>query len=63
MFAFLVRRFGQAVIVMLVISVLSFAIQDQLGDPLRELLGQSVSEEIRNQLREEMGLNDPFLVQ
>ena len=48
---------------MLVISVLSFAIQDQLGDPLRELLGQSVSEEIRNQLREEMGLNDPFLVQ
>ncbi len=63
MFAFLVRRFGQAVIVMLVISVLSFAIQDQLGDPLRELLGQSVSEEIRDQLREEMGLNDPFLVQ
>ena len=48
---------------MLVISVLSFAIQDQLGDPLRELLGQSVSEEIRDQLREEMGLNDPFLVQ
>ena len=63
MFAFLVRRFGQAVIVMLVISVLSFSIQDQLGDPLRELLGQSVSEEIRDQLREEMGLNDPFLVQ
>lgn len=48
---------------MLVISVLSFSIQDQLGDPLRELLGQSVSEEIRDQLREEMGLNDPFLVQ
>ncbi len=63
MFAFLVRRFGQAIVVMLVISVLSFSIQDQLGDPLRELLGQSVSEEIRNQLREEMGLNDPFLVQ
>ncbi len=63
MFAFLIRRFGQAVIVMLVISVLGFSIQDQLGDPLRELLGQSVSEEIRNQLREEMGLNDPFLVQ
>lgn len=63
MFAFLIRRLGQAIIVMLVISVLSFSIQDQLGDPLRELLGQSVSEEIRNQLREEMGLNDPFAVQ
>lgn len=63
MFAFLVRRLGQAVVVMLVISLLSFSIQDELGDPLRELLGQSVSEEVRQQLREEMGLNDPFLVQ
>ena len=48
---------------MLVISLLSFSIQDELGDPLRELVGQSVSEEIRNELREELGLNDPFLVQ
>lgn len=63
MFAFLVRRLGQAIVVMLVISVLSFSVQDQLGDPLRELVGQSVSEEVRNELREEMGLNDPFLVQ
>lgn len=63
MFAFLVRRLGQAVVVMLVISLLSFSIQDELGDPLRELVGQNVSEEIRQQLREEMGLNDPFLEQ
>ena len=48
---------------MLVISVLSFSIQDELGDPLRELVGQSVSEATRDQLREEMGLNDPFLTQ
>lgn len=63
MLAFLIRRLGQAVLVMFVISLLSFSIQDELGDPLRELLGQSVSEEIRQQLREEMGLNDPFVVQ
>ncbi len=63
MFAFLVRRLGQAVVVMLVISLLSFSIQDELGDPLRELVGQSVSEETRNLLREEMGLNDPFAAQ
>lgn len=63
MFAFLVRRLGQAVVVMLVISALSFSIQDELGDPLQELAGESVSEAIRDQLREEMGLNDPFLVQ
>ncbi len=63
MIAFLVRRLVQAAVVMLVISVLSFSIQNHLGDPLRELVGQSVSEEIRDALRTEMGLNDPFLVQ
>ncbi len=63
MFAFLIRRLGQAGVVMLVISVLSFSIQDELGDPLRELVGESVSEDIREQLREEMGLNDPFFAQ
>lgn len=48
---------------MFVISLLGFSIQDNLGDPLRELLGQSVSEEVRQELRDQMGLNDPFLVQ
>ncbi len=62
-FAFLVKRLGQAVVVMLVISVIGFSIQDNLGDPLRELVGQAVSEEVRDQLRDEMGLNDPFFVQ
>ena len=63
MIAFLVRRIGQAVVVMFIISLISFSIQDNLGDPLRELVGQSVSEAERQALREEMGLNDPFLVQ
>lgn len=63
MLAFLIRRLAQAVVVMFVISIISFSIQDNLGDPLRELVGQSVSEEERQALRDEMGLNDPFLVQ
>ncbi|MCB2099878.1 MAG: ABC transporter permease [Rhodobacterales bacterium] len=48
---------------MFVISLIGFSIQDNLGDPLRELLGQSVSEAERQALRDQMGLNDPFLVQ
>ena len=63
MFAYLVKRVFQAIAVMFVISVIGFAIQGNLGDPLRELLGQSVSEEVRDQLREEMGLNDSFVTQ
>ncbi|PWQ99718.1 ABC transporter permease [Leucothrix arctica] len=63
MFAFLIRRLFQALVVMFVISIISFSIQDNLGDPLREMLGQSVSEEQRQAMRDEMGLNDPFLTQ
>ncbi|WP_020406187.1 ABC transporter permease [Hahella ganghwensis] len=63
MLAFLIRRLVQAFVVMFVISLISFSIQDNLGDPLRELVGQSVSEAERQALRDELGLNDPFLTQ
>ena len=57
----MIRRLLQGLIVLLVVSFIAFAIQDNLGDPLRELLGQAVSETEREALRQEMGLNDPFL--
>ncbi|MEW2912311.1 ABC transporter permease [Leisingera sp. JC11] len=63
MFAYLAKRVIQAIAVMFVISLIAFAIQGNLGDPLRELVGQSVSEEVRQQLRDEMGLNDSFVTQ
>ncbi len=63
MLLFLMRRLVQGLIVMFVISIISFSIQDNLGDPLRELVGMSVSEAEREALRDEMGLNDPFLTQ
>lgn len=61
--AFFIKRFFQAILVMLVISLIGFSIQGNLGDPLQEMVGMSVSEAERDNLREEMGLNDPFLVQ
>ncbi len=61
--SFLLRRGVQALVVMFVISLIGFSIQGNLGDPLRELVGQSVSEAERNALRDRMGLNDPFFVQ
>lgn len=63
MIAFFIKRLAQAIVVMFVISLISFSIQDNLGDPLREMVGQSVSEAERQLLRDELGLNDPFLVQ
>ena len=61
MFTFLVQRIFQALIVMFVISLVAFAIQDNLGDPLREMVGQSVSEAERQVLRDDLGLNDPYI--
>ncbi len=63
MLAFLVQRVSQAVLVMFVISVIAFAIQDGLGDPLQQMVGMSVSQDERDAIREEMGLNDPKVVQ
>ena len=60
---FLAKRAAQGALVMLVISAVAFSVRDKLGDPLRELVGQAVSEEVRRQLRDEMGLNDPLPVQ
>ncbi len=48
---------------MFVISVIAFAIQDGLGDPLQEMVGMSVSAEERAAIREDLGLNDPMIVQ
>ncbi len=62
MFTFLVKRLFQAVIVMFVISLVAFSIQDNLGDPLREMVGQRVTEAQREVLRTQLGLNDPFMV-
>ncbi|BDV00501.1 ABC transporter permease [Thermodesulfomicrobium sp. WS] len=63
MFAFAIRRIVQAMFVMLVISVLGFSIKQSVGDPIRELTGISVSETEREALRQQLGLNDPFVVQ
>lgn len=63
MFAFFIRRISQAVFVMLVISIIGFAIKQNVGDPVREITGISVSAAERETIREELGLNDPFLTQ
>ncbi|HOO44831.1 MAG TPA: ABC transporter permease [Deltaproteobacteria bacterium] len=63
MVAFTVRRIAQGIFVMLIISFLCFTIQHAIGDPVRDIVGISVSAAEREALREKMGLNDPFLTQ
>ena len=63
MFAFIIRRVSQALIVIFIISVIGFGIKQSVGDPVREMTGISVSAVERDQFREKLGLNDPWLIQ
>jgi peptide/nickel transport system permease protein len=63
MFAFIVRRIIQALLVMLVIGMVGFVIQNQMGDPVRDLVGERVTPAERAVIRDQLGLNDPFYIQ
>ena len=42
--AFFAKRAGQAILVMLAIAMIAFAVKGALGDPLREIMGEAVPE-------------------
>ncbi len=63
MLNFLFKRIIQASIVMLVISFIAFAVQSKLGDPVSEMVAITASAQEKAAMREQLGLNDPFLVQ
>ena len=61
--AFLGQRLIQAMLVMLAILIISFAVRSALGDPLREIMGEAVPEAERAKLARELGLDAPWPVQ
>ncbi len=63
MTAFIVRRLLQSIVVMLAVAFVSFALFNFVGDPINNMLGQEATTEDRAELRERLGLNDPFIVQ
>lgn len=63
MLTFIAKRLFQLIIVMLVISMIAFAVQSKMGDPVAQMVAQSASAEEKTLLRERLGLNDPFIVQ
>jgi peptide/nickel transport system permease protein len=60
--AFVGRRAVRLVLVLLVVSFLSFLLINLLpGDPTTQILGTSATQEARAQLRAELGLDEPLL--
>lgn len=62
MIAFVVQRLLQAMLVMLVVALIAFALFNFVGDPVNSMVGQDTSLADRERLREELGLNDSFVV-
>lgn len=63
MFAFIVQRLFQAVLVMLSVALVAFLLFQYVGDPVTQMLGQDATQEDRARLRSELGLDQPFYVQ
>ena len=53
----------QAVVVMAVVSFISFSLFNFVGDPVDNMVGQEATLEKRMEIRQTLGLEDPFIVQ
>jgi len=63
MLAFILRRLGQAILVMLAVGLIAFSLFRFVGDPVVYMGGQDATEEQREQWRRDLGLDRPFFVQ
>ncbi|MEM7653963.1 MAG: ABC transporter permease, partial [Pseudomonadota bacterium] len=63
MFAFVIRRLMQSILVMLSVALIAFGLFRFVGDPINNMVGQDTSLEEREALRERLGLNDSFIEQ
>ena len=63
MFAFILRRLAQALVVMLAVAFIAFMLFQFVGDPVTSLLGQDATQDQREQLRRDLGIDQPFPIQ
>src|SRR6056297_1115829 len=63
MIGFLIRRLGQAALVIFVIGLLSFVMFRFVGDPVQSMTREDATIEEKAELRERLGLDDPVTVQ
>ncbi len=60
---YVTRRIFQSVFVMLIVSAVAFSLFNFVGDPVNQMVGQDATREQRQAITEELGLNDPVIVQ
>ena len=63
MIALIIRRIFQSFIVMLAVALVAFTLFRYVGDPVAQMVGQETSIADMERLRQELGLNDPVIIQ
>ena len=60
MFSFVIKRLLQAILVMLIVTMIAFLVFQFVGDPVTQMLGQEATEADRLALTHELGLDQPI---
>ncbi|MEE4120679.1 MAG: ABC transporter permease [Paracoccaceae bacterium] len=63
MLAYVIRRIGQSILVLLVVGLVAFSMFTFVGDPVDNMLGQERTQADIERLRTQLGLDQPFPVQ
>ncbi len=63
MLAYIIRRVLQSILVLFVVGLVAFAMFRFVGDPVDNMLGQERTQADIERLREQLGLDQPFVVQ
>lgn len=63
MFFFIFRRLVQSLLVMAIVSAVSFSLFNFVGDPVNNMVGQDATRVQRIEMRQQLGLDDPIITQ
>lgn len=63
MISFIAKRLAQSVLVMAIVSAVSFSLFNFVGDPVNNMVGQDATREQRLEIRDKLGLDDPIITQ
>jgi peptide/nickel transport system permease protein len=63
MIFFIAKRLAQSILVMAVVSAVSFTLFNFVGDPVNNMVGQDATREQRLEIRLQLGLDDPIITQ
>ncbi|MGR3495660.1 ABC transporter permease [Citreimonas sp.] len=63
MLAYIIRRIAQSILVLFVVGLVAFSMFRFVGDPVDNMLGQERTQADVERLRDQLGLDQPFIVQ